>query len=52
MLRARARDRDGAIQPEHAAWNERGYGVDAVHAVAVDADGRVASAAAAYSLDP
>lgn len=37
VIRARARDREGDVQPATQPWNARGYGVRSVHAVAVDA---------------
>ena len=36
VAEARARDREGDVQPETQAWNERGYGVRSVHALAFD----------------
>lgn len=34
-VRSRARDRDGASQPEAVPWNRRGYGVNSVRAIAL-----------------
>jgi DMSO/TMAO reductase YedYZ molybdopterin-dependent catalytic subunit len=31
VLRSRAKDRDGAVQPDATPWNQRGYGVHHVH---------------------
>jgi len=37
VLRSRAKDRDGAIQPAETPWNARGYGVHGVRASSVTA---------------
>ena len=34
-LRARARDRAGRLQPEHAEWNRLGYGNNSIQDVAI-----------------
>jgi hypothetical protein len=36
VLRSRARDAAGAVQPEVPPWNRLGYGNNAVRAVVVD----------------
>jgi hypothetical protein len=35
MLRARATDRAGRVQPEHAEWNRLGYGNNSIQEVAI-----------------
>ena len=35
MLRARAMDRAGRVQPEHAEWNRLGYGNNSIQEVAI-----------------
>jgi Mo-co oxidoreductase dimerisation domain len=35
ILRARAMDRAGRVQPEHAEWNRLGYGNNSIQEVAI-----------------
>jgi hypothetical protein len=35
MLRARAMDRAGRVQPDHAEWNQFGYGNNSIQEVAI-----------------
>jgi hypothetical protein len=35
VLRARAMDRSGRVQPEHAEWNRLGYGNNSIQEVAI-----------------
>ncbi|HEY6238404.1 MAG TPA: hypothetical protein VIZ68_04380, partial [Thermoplasmata archaeon] len=43
VLRVRARDRSGALQPEHARWNYRGVGTNSWHAVPFEIRGEPTS---------